>query len=870
MKLADINKELKNKRRNVRDIIRFMKTRTDNVPNYSLLIGAGCSVTSGIRPATNLIAEWRKEIYINLNGEHDIQEAGNDIGEKALTFLQNPECSAWYDPRNEYACLFEKRYDLPRQRRMFVEQEVSGKKPSIGYAYLMKIIESEYLNTVFTTNFDDLINEAFYLFSDQRPIVCAHDSAITSITVTSKRPKIIKLHGDYLFDDIKSTLRETESLEENIKNKFIEFAKDYGLLVVGYAGNDRSVMDVLFHLLKREEYFKHGLYWCLRENDEINNELRKLLWRDRVYFVEIKGFDELMAKLNNTLNNGALPVETSIISTKADDLVTTLINNKYLENSKSKIIANDLKKLNERRKDDLINSLFTKMLSDSEPSEDEIPSNKKNKKPKLSLKERIELIKLKEKVLGGDILEVYNLIETKYTNLQDRSETFAFELLSIKAGVSLRLGKKKIALESYEKIFRLKKKISILLEMANLSEKLEDSMGYIEEAIGIDQYDYRIYVEQSDILLNDFDNGFSKLENFESQFLDSVNKGIKCFPALTNRCWNNKFNYYLKYKEDNKEECYKKCEEIISKLEDQDPNELRVVRMKLEFFIKSIKNGKATNEDAESYVLGVIDKVPDDYKKGFYNLLIDFYFDIDNVTKLFEAVEYYEKEYDIDDSFFYKKARIVLKKQGDIDEAIKLVKQAIKIEPQVDYYKKLAQLYIFKHKFKEAKDLIEKYLGDYKEEYLAELYEEENNIKGALEIVRSQRKFNEDSKSLAIKESYLLLRLKLYKPAHDLTKKCLEKCNFTDPVLLVNYELARKWLGNKVKIERIQRYKNNEDKSVRAAVAILMGNKKKSIEILYEIDEEDKSFKYVFKNWPILESLKDDEQFKQLIAGCDN
>jgi hypothetical protein len=59
----------------------------------------------------------------------------------------------------------------------------------------------------------------FHQFSDLRPIVCAHDSAISSITITSKRPKIIKLHGDYLFDDIKSTVRETESLEENNKKE---------------------------------------------------------------------------------------------------------------------------------------------------------------------------------------------------------------------------------------------------------------------------------------------------------------------------------------------------------------------------------------------------------------------------------------------------------------------------------------------------------------------------------------------------------------------------------------------------------------------------------------------------------------------------
>src|SRR5262249_27380890 len=154
------------------------------------------------------------------------------------------------------------------------------KQPSLGYAYLIRLIEKHFFNTVFTTNFDDLLNEAFHQFSDERPIVCAHDSSIMSVTVTSKRPKIVKLHGDYLFDDIKSTVRETESLEENTKSKFTEFAKDHGLVVVGYSGHDRSVMDVLHALLKRDEYLKHGIYWCLRPGDTVSEELTKLLWKD--------------------------------------------------------------------------------------------------------------------------------------------------------------------------------------------------------------------------------------------------------------------------------------------------------------------------------------------------------------------------------------------------------------------------------------------------------------------------------------------------------------------------------------------------------------------------------------------------------------
>jgi len=305
----DLKQELKNKERSINDLIRFINTKTDNNPNYSLFIGAGCSVTSGINSANELIKKWKKDIFIQ---ENNINEVDYDENE-AVDYFKG---EMWYDSRNPYSALFEKKYDLPRQRRMFIEKEVRDKSPSIGYAYLIKLVENNYFKTLFTTNFDDLLNEAFYQYSSERPIICAHDSAISSITVTSKRPKIIKLHGDYLFDDIKSTLRETESLEENIKNKFIEFSKDYGLIVLGYGGNDRSIIDILSYLLRNEDYFKNGIYWCLREDSEINEDLRKLLWKDRVFYVRINGFDELMSEINAKLNHSKLPIDSSYLNEK--------------------------------------------------------------------------------------------------------------------------------------------------------------------------------------------------------------------------------------------------------------------------------------------------------------------------------------------------------------------------------------------------------------------------------------------------------------------------------------------------------------------------------------------------------------------------
>jgi NAD-dependent SIR2 family protein deacetylase len=221
--------DLDHKRRTINNLIDYIRTRSDNrTPNFNVLLGAGASVTSGISTGADLVETWRAELYEQCSDRPYVDE------KSARDYLLMNE-GHWYSESNEYSSLFEKKFDLPSQRRTFVENEVDGKDPSIGYAYLtalMDNVENKYLSTVFTTNFDDLLNEAFYHFANIRPQVCAHDSSVKSIAINSNRPAIIKLHGDYLFDDIKSTQRETESLESNMRNKFIEFSKNFGLIVV--------------------------------------------------------------------------------------------------------------------------------------------------------------------------------------------------------------------------------------------------------------------------------------------------------------------------------------------------------------------------------------------------------------------------------------------------------------------------------------------------------------------------------------------------------------------------------------------------------------------------------------------------------------
>ncbi|EKY4213285.1 MULTISPECIES: SIR2 family protein [Vibrio] len=265
-------------------LIHILKTTSN--PSFTLFLGAGASVTSGVKHAGELIKEWRA-VFSDMYPEKKLQD------------------EYWYEKPTEYSELFETLYDQPSQRREFIESCLKDAVPSWGYIYLSNLLKNNVFNTVFTTNFDDLVNEACYSFStDLKPLVSAHDSSISSVRLTSPRPKIIKLHGDFLFDNIKNTVRELESLEDNMRDKFKQYASEFGMIVIGYAGNDRSIMETLNTLLRYDSNFPHGIYWCVMKGTvqgDLAKDLEELTRFPRFHLIEIDGFDELLADIHHEL-----------------------------------------------------------------------------------------------------------------------------------------------------------------------------------------------------------------------------------------------------------------------------------------------------------------------------------------------------------------------------------------------------------------------------------------------------------------------------------------------------------------------------------------------------------------------------------------
>ena len=179
---------------------------------------------------------------------------------------------------------------------------MDGKEPSCGYSVLVQVLANTQNNVVITTNFDSLTEDAMFMYTNKKPLVCGHEALTAFIKPIMMRPLIAKIHRDILFAP-KNQSKDTAGLDDGWKKSLTNIFKFYTPIVIGYGGNDGSLMGFLEQL----ESIEGGIFWCYRESDGLPNErIKKLVIKHKGYLVPIEGFDEMMLQLNSKLNYGFL------------------------------------------------------------------------------------------------------------------------------------------------------------------------------------------------------------------------------------------------------------------------------------------------------------------------------------------------------------------------------------------------------------------------------------------------------------------------------------------------------------------------------------------------------------------------------------
>ena len=259
-----------------------LEKRNKSKSKYCFILGAGASRTSGIPTGGELAKQWLKEIK-------EIYTEKFDEWKESIHLEDGKEAEM-------YSKIYDKRFALnPQDGYGFLEEMMEKSNPSFGYSVLAQILDKTNDNVVITTNFDHLIEDAMTMFARQRPLMIGHESLAKYLVIFSNKPIIAKIHRDLFFDP-KNASKEIKTLEKGWEEKLSVILEHYIPIVIGYGGNDGSLME----FLEKPTTSSHGMFWCYYDGGDAPNErIQNLVKKFEGHLIPMKGFDEMMLTLND-------------------------------------------------------------------------------------------------------------------------------------------------------------------------------------------------------------------------------------------------------------------------------------------------------------------------------------------------------------------------------------------------------------------------------------------------------------------------------------------------------------------------------------------------------------------------------------------
>lgn len=287
---------------------------------YALLLGAGSSISSGIPSANDCIWDWKGTIYKSNNSSTNdwIDNFRNPkVQKKIQSWLDNQGCYVEIGCKEEYSFYAKKCFPIEKNRSQYFQKICSNVKPAIGYRTIPLLVKQGLIDTIWTTNLDDLVMNSCVLGGVQG-IEISLDTVgrINQRTQNRNELPIIKLHGDFKYGDLKNTDEELREQDETFRQKLIEYLGDKHLIVLGYSGRDASLMNAL-----KEAYSKKGggmLFWCgyhSNNSPEVVELIQHANKNNRqAFYVPTDGYDTTMLNITKLVIEGNAQLKQELAS----------------------------------------------------------------------------------------------------------------------------------------------------------------------------------------------------------------------------------------------------------------------------------------------------------------------------------------------------------------------------------------------------------------------------------------------------------------------------------------------------------------------------------------------------------------------------
>ncbi len=286
----------------------FLRYVVQNAPQLMWFLGAGTSRSSGLPAAVDLIWDLKRKYYC-AKEDQDVQAhnvSNHAIKAKIQSYFDGKGCpEVWSNEEYSYyfALMFGEDYAA---QQSYIQDQMSPDKVTltIGPRALASLLEMGRSRLIFTTNFDDVLEDAYSAVAGKNltPFNLEGSYAALEALNAERFPLYAKIHGDFRYQKIKNLSQDLISNDENIQKCFVAAAGRYGLIVAGYSGRDSNVMAMFRQALEQPNPFPQGIWWTFSHASSVAPVVVEFIEAARTkgvaaHIVETGTFDVMLHKI---------------------------------------------------------------------------------------------------------------------------------------------------------------------------------------------------------------------------------------------------------------------------------------------------------------------------------------------------------------------------------------------------------------------------------------------------------------------------------------------------------------------------------------------------------------------------------------------
>ena len=286
----------------------FVRKISGSLPQYAWLLGAGASQSAGLPTAYDIIWDLKTRYYCAEENQrlsaHDVQNPA--VREKIDNFAEARRLPKSGSPE-EYSEYFKLSFgdDLEAQRR-YIKAALSADKVSLtlGHRALAAMMTAGLTRVVFTTNFDNVVEKATSSVAGKDLVAFHLEGSTAALAAFNNEefPLYVKLHGDFRYESIKNLPEALKEQDAQLGKCLKAAVGRFGLIVAGYSGRDKSIVQLLTEACARENAFPQGLFWLILKGSMVPPPVINLIEASKAKgitaeIVEIETFDAALSRI---------------------------------------------------------------------------------------------------------------------------------------------------------------------------------------------------------------------------------------------------------------------------------------------------------------------------------------------------------------------------------------------------------------------------------------------------------------------------------------------------------------------------------------------------------------------------------------------